>query len=92
VAVAGVSRDSVESHQRFSRELKLPFPLLSDPDAAVHEAFGVMKAKWAYGQEKRGVERTTFVIDAEGRIERIYPAVKVDGHVQAVLADLDGGA
>jgi peroxiredoxin Q/BCP len=88
VAVVGVSRDSVESHQRFHDELKLPFALLSDPDAKVHEAYGVMKNKVVYGQKKRGPERTTFVIDERGRIERVYPAVRVDGHPEAVLRDL----
>lgn len=88
MAVVGVSRDSVESHRRFGQELGLPFPLLSDPDARVHEAYGVMKDKFVYGEKKRGPERMTVVIDETGRVERIYPAVKVEGHIEAVLRDL----
>ncbi len=88
MAIVGVSRDSVESHKHFRETLALPFPLLSDPDNVVHETYGVMKDKILYGAKKRAPERTTVVIDPDGRVERIYPAVNVEGHIEAVLRDL----
>ena len=83
--VLGVSRDEVRSQQRFADKFRLPFPLLSDPDASVCKAYGVYKQKSLYGRTYWGIERTTFVIDAEGRIMAIFPQVKVDGHIEAVL-------
>ena len=85
----GVSRDSVESHRRFVEELELPFALLSDPDASVHAEYGVLKEKTVDGETTLSTERTTVVIGEDGRVERIYPRVKVDGHVEAVLEDLE---
>jgi peroxiredoxin Q/BCP len=84
----GVSRDSVESHKKFRASLDLPFPLLSDPDAKTHQAFGAAKEKVVDGEKRLGAERTTVVIDETGRIERVYSEVQVDGHVEAVLCDL----
>jgi len=86
--VFGVSHDSVESHERFQEKYDLPFTLLSDPDKKVTEAYGVYKKKSLYGKEFMGVERTTFVVDTDGRIKKIFPRVKVDGHVEEVLQAL----
>jgi len=83
--VLGVSRDGVASHQRFTQKFRLPFPLLSDPDAAVCKAYGVFKQKSLYGRAYWGIERTTFLIDERGRIAKIFPKVKVDGHTDAIL-------
>ena len=85
VAVFGVSRDSVASHEKFKKKMGFPFELLSDPDEKVCSIFGVMKMKNMYGRQVRGVERSTFVIDREGRIAREWRGVKVPGHVRAVL-------
>jgi peroxiredoxin Q/BCP len=81
----GVSRDSEASHRRFADKFALAFPLLSDPDAAVCKAYGVYKQKTMYGRTAWGIERTTFLIDEEGRIAAIFPKVRVDGHIQEVL-------
>ncbi|WP_229418772.1 peroxiredoxin [Pseudoduganella flava] len=83
--VYGVSRDSLRSHEGFKAKLGLPFELISDPDEAVCQAFGVMKMKKMYGKEVRGVERSTFVIDADGRLVKEWRGVKVPGHVDEVL-------
>ncbi len=86
--VLGVSADSVSSHQRFRDKFKLNFPLLSDADKKIVQAYGVWKEKSLYGKKYMGLERTTFVIDEEGRVARIFPKVKVDGHCEEVLAAL----
>lgn len=86
--VLGVSADSVPSHQRFRDKYKLSFPLLSDPEKKIVQAYGVWKEKSLYGKRYMGLERTTFVIDEEGRITRVFPKVKVDGHCEEVLAAL----
>ena len=83
--VLGVSGDNVASHQRFADKFGLTFPLLSDPDAAVSTAYGVYKQKSMYGRTYWGIERTTFIIDAQGRIAAIFPRVQVNGHTQEVL-------
>jgi peroxiredoxin Q/BCP len=83
--VLGVSTDSLESHQHFREKHQLPFPLLSDADAAVSKMYGVYKQKNLYGKKYMGIERTTFVIDKTGRIAQIYPKVKVEGHIQSLL-------
>jgi peroxiredoxin Q/BCP len=67
----------------------LPFPLLSDPDHKVCEIFGVWKEKNMYGRKSMGVERTTFVIDAQGVVRAVFPRVRVDGHSDAVIQALD---
>ena len=85
VVVLGISNDNLESHQHFREKHKLPFPLLSDEDAAISKAFGVYKQKNLYGKKYMGIERTTFVIDRTGRVAQIYPKVKVDGHIQDLL-------
>jgi peroxiredoxin Q/BCP len=85
VPVFGISRDSVASHEKFKKKMEFPFELLSDPDEKVCEIFGVMKMKTMYGRQVRGVERSTFVIDREGRIAKEWRGVKVPGHAQEVL-------
>ena len=85
VAVFGVSRDSLASHARFKAKMGFPFELLSDPDENACAIFGVMKMKNMYGKQVRGIERSTFVIDREGRIAREWRGVKVPGHAREVL-------
>ena len=83
--VLGVSKDSTASHEKFAKKYGLPFTLLSDPDAAVGDAYGVYKKKSMYGRTFLGIERTTFIIDPRGRIAAIFPKVSVHGHAEAVL-------
>lgn len=82
----GVSRDSIKSHEGFRNKLGLPFPLVSDPDEQACQAFGVIKQKKMYGKEVRGIERSTFVINALGEIIREWRGVKVPNHATEVLA------
>jgi peroxiredoxin Q/BCP len=84
----GVSRDTVKAQAKFKEKNDLPFPLLSDPDGAVCEKYGVIKAKTMFGKKVKGIERSTFVIGADGKVERILRKVKVAGHVAEVLAGL----
>lgn len=84
--VVGVSKDGQAAHQKFIAKYGLPFALLSDEDAAVCTAYGVYKEKSMYGRKYMGIERTTFVIDATGRIKALFRKVKVPGHVDDVLA------
>lgn len=83
--IYGVSRDSLRSHENFKAKLGLPFELISDPEEALCQAFGVMKMKKMYGKDVRGIERSTFVIDAQGRLVKEWRGVKVPGHVDDVL-------
>ena len=83
--VLGMSPDSVNSHKRFSDKFSLPFPLLSDIDKTTVQEYGVWAEKSMYGKMYMGVERTTFVIDREGVIRRIFRKVKVNGHTEEVL-------
>ena len=83
--ILGVSRDSLKSHANFKAKMSFPFELLSDPDEELCQRFGVMKMKNMYGRQVRGVERSTFVIDADGRLAREWRGVKVPGHVAKVL-------
>ncbi len=83
--VIGVSPDAPASHRKFVDKYDLNFPLLADPDHAVCEKYGVWKEKNMYGKKSMGVERTTFVIDSQGVIRKVFPRVKVDGHSDAVL-------
>ena len=85
VAVLGVSKDGIESHRKFKGKHKLNFPLLSDPDGKVCETYGVWKEKSLYGRKFMGIERTTFVIDPSGKVVRIFPKVKVKGHIDEVI-------
>jgi len=88
--VLGVSPDSVDSHKKFKSKFDLNFPLLADPDKKVVEAYGTWKEKSMYGRKYMGVERTTFIIDEDGKISHIFPQVKVDGHYDEVLKALRG--
>lgn len=83
--VAGVSRDSLKSHENFRTKMAFPFPLLSDADEALCTQFGVIKMKNMYGKQVRGIERSTFVIDASGKLAREWRGVKVPGHAKEVL-------
>ena len=87
-AVVGVSLDGGESHRRFIAKYQLPFPLLSDEDARVAKVYGVYKEKNMYGRKYWGIERSTFVIDGTGTMKAVFRKVKVDGHVDEVLAAL----
>jgi peroxiredoxin Q/BCP len=86
VRVLGVSRDTLASHAKFQTKYSLPFELASDPDEALCGLFGVMKDKNMYGKKVRGIERSTFLVDAEGVLRREWRKVKVVGHVAEVLA------
>jgi peroxiredoxin Q/BCP len=86
--VVGVSKDSVETHCKFRDKHKLGLALLSDPDAKVIEKYGAWGEKNLYGKKSLGVIRTTVLIDPQGVVRKIYPKVKVAGHVEKVLEDL----
>ncbi|OGS63140.1 MAG: hypothetical protein A3K59_05085 [Euryarchaeota archaeon RBG_19FT_COMBO_69_17] len=86
--VFGVSRDNLASHAKFKDKYHLNFPLLADVDGIVTSAYGVWKEKTLYGRTSMGIERTTFLIDEKGRIAKVWPKVKVDGHADEVLAAL----
>jgi peroxiredoxin Q/BCP len=83
--VYGVSRDSLKSHEGFKAKMDFPFDLLSDEDEKVCQQFGVIKMKNMYGRQVRGIERSTFVLDAAGTIRREWRGVKVPGHAKEVL-------
>ena len=85
VAVFGVSRDSIASHEKFKAKMNFPFELLSDADEELCQGLNVIKMKNMYGKQVRGVERSTFVIDRDGSIVREWRGVKVPGHAQEVL-------
>lgn len=82
--VLGVSTDTVESHRKFAAKFSLTFPLLSDEDHAVCEKYGVWVEKNMYGKKSMGIQRATFLIGKDGKIARIWPKVKVEGHVAEV--------
>ena len=84
--VVGISRDSLKSHDNFIAKQNIPYQLISDPDEAVCELFGVMKLKNMYGKQVRGIERSTFVIDNKGKLVQQWRGVKVPGHAAEVLA------
>jgi peroxiredoxin Q/BCP len=87
--IVGISTDSAASHEKFAAKYALDFPLLSDVGAKVARRYGVYKRKKLYGREFEGIERTTFIIDRRGLVRRIFPRVKVEGHVDAVLMALE---
>jgi peroxiredoxin Q/BCP len=86
--VVGISPDSVQSHDRFKLKYSLPFYLLSDPDHQVAELYGVWGEKKMFGRTYMGIIRSTFVIDPEGKIIKVFRKVRVKGHSQKVLAAL----
>jgi len=83
--VLGVSRDNLKSHAGFKAKLQFPFELASDPDEALCRAFDVLREKNLYGRKVRGIERSTFVLDADGTLVREWRGVRVPGHVEEVL-------
>ncbi len=88
IVILGVSKDSIKSHQKFKQKHSLPFTLLSDPEGKVLDLYDVWKKKSLYGRTALGTERTTFLINEEGIVEKVYKKVKVRGHAQACLLDL----
>ncbi len=86
--VLGVSKDPVKMHAKFRDTHNLNFPLLADEKGEVVEAYGVWKEKSMYGRKYMGIERTTVIIDGDGKVAKIFPKVKVPGHVEAVEAAL----
>ncbi|HEX8010532.1 MAG TPA: peroxiredoxin [Casimicrobiaceae bacterium] len=83
--VVGVSRDSLKSHESFKAKMGFPFELIADPDEKLCREFGVIKMKNMYGKKVRGIERSTFLIDAEGTLVREWRGVKIPGHAEEVL-------
>lgn len=90
VEIVGVSRDSLRSHENFKAKYQFPFDLLADTEEIACKIFDVIKMKKMYGKEVRGIERSTFVINPQGRIIKEWRGVKVDGHIQEVLNFLRG--
>jgi peroxiredoxin Q/BCP len=88
-AVWGISPDPAGSHARFREKFDLPFTLLSDEDHAVADRYGAWQLKTSYGRQAWGIQRSTFLVDPEGRIARAWPKVKADGHAAEVLAALE---
>jgi len=88
VTVLGVSADSVASHGKFRDKFQLNFPLLADTDHKVAEKYGAWREKNMYGKKSMGIVRSTYLIDAEGKVARVWKKVNVDGHDQAVLEAL----
>lgn len=84
--VAGVSGDSVEALQKFRDKYALNFPLLSDPSHETLDAYGVWQEKSLYGRTSMGIARTTYIVGRDGNVKRVFPRVKVDGHIHEVLA------
>ena len=87
--VLGVSRDSIESHQRFRDKYRLNFPLLADDDHLVAEKYGAWREKNMYGKKTMGIQRSTFLIGPDGKVAKVWKQVKVDGHDQQVLEALE---
>jgi len=87
--IFGISRDSLQAHQKFAEKFNLSFPLISDREEEACQLFGVIKLKQMYGRQVRGIERSTFLIDGNGSIVGIWRKVKVKGHVPEVLGALD---
>lgn len=84
--IVGISRDSLKSHEKFREKYNFPYNLLSDADEVVCELFGVIKMKNMYGKQVRGIERSTFILDREGKLYKAWRGVKVPGHAEEVLA------
>ena len=87
--VFGISPDEMKSHVKFIDKFELPFTLLADEDHAVAEKYGTWKEKNMYGRKYMGIERSTFLIDPNGRISRIWRKVKVEGHVDEILKEIE---
>ncbi len=89
VLILGVSRDTVKKHESFKAKYMFPFELLADVDEVLCETYGVMRNKKMFGKDTRGIERSTFIHDKNGVLQKIWRKVKVDGHVDEVLAAID---
>ncbi|MDF2673656.1 MAG: alkyl hydroperoxide reductase [Clostridiales bacterium] len=87
--MVGISRDTISTHKKFIEKYSLPFILLSDPEREVCSLYDVLKEKNMYGKKSIGVERSTFIIDENGIIKKIFRKVKVDGHIEEVLKAID---
>ena len=87
--IFGVSKDSLKSHEGFKEKFNFPFELISDPDEKVCKIFDVIKEKSMYGKKYMGIERSTFLIDKNGRLSKEWRKVKVKGHVEEVLSSID---
>ncbi len=88
VVIVGISPDAVKSQAKFKDKFNLPFTLLCDVDKEAAQAYGVYKEKNMYGKKVMGIERTTFIIGEDGRIDRIFPKVKAQGHAEQVFSSL----
>ncbi|MBF0416752.1 MAG: peroxiredoxin [Magnetococcales bacterium] len=86
--VIGISKDSIKSHVGFCTKFGLQFTLLSDGDGALCQAFGAWQEKKNYGKVYMGIVRSTFIVDAQGMVRKVYPSVKTAGHAAAVLAEV----
>ena len=89
VHLFGISADSAESHAKFREKHNLPFPLLADEKRTVCEKFGAWREKNLYGKKSMGIQRSTYLIDAEGKVAKLWKRVKVDGHEQQVIDAID---
>lgn len=90
MVVLGVSKDSLKSHANMTAKHELNFPLIADPERAIIEAYGVWREKKMYGKTTMGLVRTTFVIDGDGVIRKIWRKVKVKDHIEQVLEFVRG--
>ena len=88
VRVIGISRDTLAAQEKFKEKFDFPFELIADPDETICNQFGVMKDKNMYGKKVRGIERSTFLVDGNGKLLKEWRKVKVDGHAQEVLDSL----
>lgn len=91
VSIYGISRDSLASHEKFKAKMAFPFELVSDKEEELCKEFDVIKMKNMYGKKVRGIERSTFVLNEKGKVEKEWRGVKVDGHAQEVLDYLSEG-
>lgn len=87
--ILGISPDDIDSHVAFKKKYSLPFQLLADPDHRIAEKYGAWREKTLYGKKRMGIARSTFIIDAHGKVAKVYKAVKVDGHAKQVLKVLE---
>lgn len=87
--IIGISKDTIESHDKFKAKCELPFTLASDANSTVCEAYGCWVEKNMYGKKYMGIRRDTFLLDKKGKIRKIWKKVKVDGHVAEVLTEID---
>ena len=90
--ILGISGDTPDQQKKFEEKYDLPYTLLSDPGKQIASAYGVMKEKNMYGKKVMGIERTTFIIGPDGKLARIFPKVKAEGHAEEVLASLQAPA